>query len=220
MCRRWPERISKPPLGLILVRTGSFTPFSSMDFLQLLVIVAGHIDGDGIELGFLQIRRVERDEVGFSIFRNRQVLHCLFIRRQQPIFKNLRDFRTGGTQRSRTRHDTLVWVLPKRAFQAAAVAHPGFLLPVSAVSVDRSLVFRFFLRFLRLRMLGVGFTSAGFSEDFSGASGFLASAALSGAFSGASRFLPISLSDSSFPGGVPSPLFRKRNSFASLSPMS
>ena len=94
----------------------------------------------------------------------------------------------------------------------------GFLLPVSAVSVDGA-VFGFSSGFFGSDV-GVGFTSAGFSEDFSGASGFLASAALSGAFSGASRFLPISLSDSSFPGGVPSPLFRKRNSFASLSPMS
>ena len=94
----------------------------------------------------------------------------------------------------------------------------GFLLFASALSGDET-AFGFSSGFFG-SVASADFTSVGFSGDFGGASGFFASASAFSAFSGASRFLPISLSGSSFPGGVPSPLLRKRNSFASLSLMS
>ena len=67
---------------------------------------------------------------------------------------------------------------------------------------------------------GAGFTAAAFSDGFGCVTGVLFSAALSGVFAGASRFLPISLSGSSFPGGVPFALPRKRKSRASFSVIS
>ena len=67
-------------------------------FFQLLVIIAVDIDRNGVELRLFQICRMECNEVRFALFGNRQRFLCLFIRRQQPIFKNLCDFRAGRTK--------------------------------------------------------------------------------------------------------------------------
>ena len=37
---------------------------------QFLVIVAGYIDGNSVELGFFQICRMKRNEVGFAVLWN------------------------------------------------------------------------------------------------------------------------------------------------------
>ena len=134
------------------VDSGKYRVFHAVQFdrlFQLLVIVAGHIDRNSVELGFFQIRRVERNEVRFAVLRDGQVLHCLFVRGHQPLVKNLCDFRTGRPQRSRTGHER------RGRFDLCGLFHWrrlfGRRFAVCIRFFRRRSRFRFFLRLLRFQ---------------------------------------------------------------------
>lgn len=213
---------------------------------------------------------MECNKVRFALFRNRQRFLCLFVRRQQPIFKNLCDFRAGRAERGRAGHGSRHWLCCGWRFRRLYAVGiwlwgrgNGFRLCIGRLvrllgrgvlllrccirffgRCGRRCVFHrlfcirrwrsfFFGSLFRRFRRRIGFLAVHiglfrrcrflrFFRLFCRFYGFWCFLCLFllRRFGWFFMFLPISLSVSSRPGGVPMPLSRKRNSFASFSVMS